>query len=99
MDDNKKSLADEIELLGRHVDSISDVLVGAVFALQEVSKKTCEALLKFEQEKCEVSKGEENVTVKVPTEHFNRWKKLRRQFEHYELAKSLLPRGGVKRFV
>jgi hypothetical protein len=93
VDDNKKSLADEIELFGRHVDSISDVLVGAVFALQEVSKKTCEALRKFEQEKCEVSKGEENVTIKVPTEHFNRWTKLRQQFEHYELAKSLLPRS------
>ncbi len=93
MNAKKRTIADEIELFGKHVDSISDVLIGAVFGLQEISKKACETLEKFEQEKCEVSREGENTFIMVSPENHNRWKKLRRRFEHFEHAKSLLPRS------
>jgi len=93
VEENKKSIADEIELFGKHIDSISDVLVGTVFALHEISKKTCETLIKFEQEKCKIIDEGESASLIVPPENFARWKILRRQFEHFDHAKNLLPRS------
>lgn len=83
----------EIALFAKHVDSIGHVLIGLVFALQEVSKESRTKLHAFEEETCRVEKDGDRRSVEVPNEHYREWKKLLKRFEHFDLSRELLPRS------
>jgi hypothetical protein len=91
--EKKASFGPEIDLFTRHVDAIGDVLLGMVFALQEVTQRSQEKLTAFEMGKCEVTEADGERTVKVPNTHFRKWKRLMRQYEHFALSRTLLPRS------
>lgn len=87
------SFGPEIELFTKHVDSISDVLMGMVLALQSMNTKAKDSLTKFESEKCEVTEAGEERTVFIPNDQFRQWRRLNRRNEHYLLSRKLLPRS------
>ena len=93
MEEKKQNIGDEIELFTKHIDSIGDVLISMIMVLQEISKKSKESLNKFEGEKCEVTESGSEREVKIPNEHYWKWNKLDRRYEHVELARELLPRS------
>lgn len=83
----------EIALFLKHVDSIGHVLIGLVFALQEVSSHSRTALHDFEEKTCTVTKDGDIRSVEVPNEHYREWKKLFKRLEHFDLSRDLLPRS------
>ena len=86
-------IGSEISLFVKHVDSIGHVLIGLVFALQEVSKQSRTELHDFEDKTCTVEKDGGKRSVQVPNEHYREWKKLFKRLEHFDLSRDLLPRS------
>jgi hypothetical protein len=83
----------EISLFTKHLEAIGDVLVGTVMAIQRVTKDSHEKLFKFEEERCDVELDGKNRRVKVPNTQYRQWKRLSRSYEHFELARMLMPRS------
>lgn len=83
----------EISLFTKHLEAIDDVLVGTVMAIQRVTKDSHEKLLKFEEERCDVELDGNNRRVKVPNTEYRQWRRLSRSYEHFELARMLMPRS------
>jgi hypothetical protein len=90
---NKTSIGSEIDLFTKHIDSIGDVLLSMVFAIQEVTKQAKDELKKFEAEHCQITENETERTIRVASTHIKEWKSLMRRYEHFALSKSLLPRS------
>lgn len=87
------TFAPDITLFTKHLDAIGDVLIGMVMAIQDVTKRSKEELFKFEDERCEVELEGDTRNVKVPSAEYREWKKLSRNYEHFELSRALLPRS------
>jgi hypothetical protein len=85
----------EIELFTKHVDSLSQVLFPMVMSIQEITKKAKEKLQQFELDKCDIAEENGEKTVTVPSNHVRAWNRLNRTYEHFGLARSLLPRSVV----
>lgn len=93
MEEKIGTIGQEIELFTKHADSIGNVLIGLVIALQDASKKSKESLSKFVEEKCEVVDSEGKKTISIPNKHIRRWNMLSKHREHLDLARTLLPRS------
>jgi len=72
----KPNFGPEIDLFTKHVDAIGDVLLGMVFAVQEVTKHAQEKLAKFEDENCTVTQVTGDRSVTIPVVHIREWKRL-----------------------
>lgn len=83
----------EIDLFAKHVDSIAEVLMGMVMALQTVSTSASNNLTNFENEKCDVTMEGEDRTVTIKSEDYRQWKRLIKRHEHFLLSRKLLPRS------
>lgn len=86
-------IGSEIALFVKHIDSIGHVLIGLVYALQEMSKHSRTELHAFEEKACTVEKDGDKRSVEVPNEHYREWKNLFKRFEHFDLSRDLLPRS------
>jgi hypothetical protein len=83
----------EISLFTKHLEAIGDVLIGTVMAIQQVSQDSRDKLFKFEEERCDVEVDGKTRRVKVPNTEHREWKRLSRSYEHFKLARILMPRS------
>ena len=83
----------EIDLFIKHIDSIGNVLLGMVFAVQEGANRAKRELVDFEEKNCTVTKTGSTRKVSIPLTHIKKWEKLRKRFEHFNHSHALLPRS------
>jgi hypothetical protein len=89
----KPNFGPEIDLFTKHVDAIGDVLLGMVFAVQQITKTSREKLTQFEDENCTVTEVNGDRSVSIPIAHIRDWTRLARRFERFSLSRTLLPRS------
>jgi hypothetical protein len=90
---DKPTYGPEIILFTKHIDAIGDVLLGMVFAVQEITKQSQEKLTNFEDENAHVTETDGKRSVQIPNAQFREWKRLARRFEHFSMSRTLLPRS------
>lgn len=90
---NGPTLGPEIDLFTKHVDAIGDVLVFTVWIIHVLTQNSKVQISEFEAGNCELKEGAEERTVVIPNTHIREWKRLQREYEHFALSSSLLPRS------
>jgi len=87
------SFRQEIELFSAHMETIGSVMVGMVFAVQELTTSSKKKLEQFEKERCEIIIDGEDRTIRVPDSDFRAWRRLLRNFQQFDLSRTLVPRS------
>jgi len=89
----EKSINDEIKLFADHLEALHETLPMTMFVLQEVDKVAHEKLKEFEEKHCKFDENDEGKFIKVPAEHYKKWKRKNSRVRKMVASRVLMPRS------
>lgn len=83
----------EIDRFIGHIESLEQLLMGMIVAIQHIADETFQKVREFENEHCEVIEEDDGRRVKVPNSQYRAWQKRIKTFEKFNTSRELLPRS------